>query len=264
MGGRVASEHWMVDLDGVVWLGNEPIPGSADAIARLRASGRRVCFFTNNSFARRADLLGKFAAHGIECDDEDLFSSAEAAAVLVEPGERAFILGGGGIEEALTARGVEICREPEIAAGQSVDAVLVGLDVGLTFPRLTAATRAVLRGARLIGTNDDATYPMPDGFWPGGGAVLAAVAYSTGVTPIVAGKPYEPAAALARKRLGSVDVMVGDRPDTDGRFATRLQAKYALVRSGVTPKGAVVDDPTPDFDTADLAALADLVIRAPS
>lgn len=250
----------MVDLDGVMWLGNEPIRGSADAVARLRASGRKVSFFTNNSFARRADLLAKFKAHDVECDDEDLFSSAQAAAGLLEPGERAFILGGGGIEEALLARGVEVRTEAETAAGEPIDAVLVGLDIGLSFPRLTLATRAVLKGARLVGTNDDATYPMPDGFWPGGGAVLAAVAYATGITPVVAGKPYEPAALLAQGRRGPVDVMVGDRPETDGLFATRLHAKYALVRSGVTPPGVAVDEPKPAFDTPDFASLVDLVL----
>ena len=101
----MAAECWMFDLDGVVWLANDPIPGSAEALRRLRASGRHVSFFTNNSFSRRADLLAKFAAHDIECADEELFSSAEAAAYLMEPGERAYVLGGGGIEESLIARG---------------------------------------------------------------------------------------------------------------------------------------------------------------
>ena len=92
--------------------------------------------------------------------------------------------------------------------------------------------------------------------------MLAAVAYGSGATPVVAGKPYEPAAELVRRRLGQVAVMVGDRPETDGRFAERLGAKYAMVRSGVTPPGAVVTDPVPDFDASNLLALADEILKA--
>lgn len=250
----------MFDLDGVMWLANDPIPGSADAIRLLRASGRQISFFTNNSFSRRGDLLAKFASHGVDCSDEELFSSAEAAAYLLEPGERAYVLGGGGIEESLAKRGVDCVPTDSIASGTKVDAVVVGLDPQLAFPRLTAAVRAVHDGARLIGTNDDATYPTPDGPLPGGGSILAAVAYATGVAPVVAGKPYEPAADLVRKRLGQVTVMVGDRPETDGMFATRLGAKYAIVRSGVTSADLLVTKPLPDFDAVDLLALAHHVL----
>jgi HAD superfamily hydrolase (TIGR01450 family) len=250
----------MFDLDGVVWLANDAIPGSAEAIKRLADSGRTISFFTNNSFSRRADLLAKFAAHGIACSDEQLYSSGEAAAHLLESGERAYVLGGGGVEEALLARGAEVIGTEAMSGGATVDAVLVGLDLTLTFARLTAAVRAVLAGARLIGTNDDATYPTPDGQLPGGGSLLAAVAYASGATPTVAGKPYEPAAELVRRRLGQVAVMVGDRPETDGKFAERLGAKYAMVRTGVTPPGAVVDNPVPDLDAPNLLALAEEVL----
>jgi 4-nitrophenyl phosphatase len=130
----------------------------------------------------------------------------------------------------------------------------------LQFARLTAAVRAVVAGARLIGTNDDATYPTPDGPLPGGGSLLAAVAYASGATPAVAGKPYKAAAELVRRRLGEVAVMVGDRPETDGRFAERLGAKYAIVRSGVTPPGVRVDDPVPDLDALNLFALVNEVL----
>lgn len=256
----MSTESWMFDLDGVMWLANDPIPGSAEAIRLLRASGRGISFFTNNSFSRRGDLLKKFAAHGVDCSDEELFSSAEAAAYLLEPGERAYVLGGGGIEESLQMRGVECVSTDAIAGGAKVDAVLVGLDLQLQFARLTAAVRAVHEGARLVGTNDDATYPTPDGPLPGGGSLLAAVAYATGVTPVVAGKPYEPAAELVRKRLGQVAVMVGDRPETDGMFAERLGARYAMVRSGVTRPDTIVTEPHLDFDAANLLALAHQVL----
>jgi 4-nitrophenyl phosphatase len=126
--------------------------------------------------------------------------------------------------------------------------------------RLTAAMRAVLAGARLVGTNDDATYPTASGPLPGGGALLAAVRYSTGAEAVVAGKPYAPAAELISTRVGPIAIVVGDRPETDGALARRLGARYALVRSGVTPVGVAVTDPVPDLDATDLAELATTVI----
>ena len=101
-------------------------------------------------------------------------------------------------------------------------------------------------GARLLATNDDATYPTPEGLIPGGGAILAAVATASGATPTIAGKPYAPMAALVRDRCGpefssGTAVMVGDRWSTDGLFAEALGCPFALVRTGVTPPGAPLD-----------------------
>ena len=131
------------------------------------------------------------------------------------------------------------------------------------FEGLSRAARAVMRGARLIGTNDDATYPTPDGPIPGGGSILAAVETASGVRAVVAGKPYEPMARLAKVVTGCDDlreaVMVGDRPDTDGRFAGTLGCRYAHVWSGVTPIGAVVQ-PAPALFGADLAEIADQLL----
>ena len=109
-----------------------------------------------------------------------------------------------------------------------------------TSTRCTARQSAILGGARLIGTNDDATYPTPDGPIPGGGALLAAVAKASGATPVVAGKPYEPMAALVHAEvgpLGAGSMMVGDRLETDGDFAAELDVDFGLVRSGVTLAG---------------------------
>jgi glycerol 3-phosphatase-2 len=253
-------ETWVVDLDGVVWLANDPVPGAADAIGRLRASGRRVAFFTNNSFALRQEMLAKFQRHGIECSSEDLMSSSQAAAGLLKAGERAMVLGGPGIVEALEAAGVEVVPTEPDAAASPPDAVVVGLDLTLNITRLTAVTRAFSAGARLVGTNDDATYPTPQGVLPGGGAMLAAVQYATRAQAVIAGKPYAPAAELIHEHLGPVAVMVGDRPETDGALAVRLGARYAHVRSGVTPAGVTVEDPKPDLDAADLATLVDEVL----
>lgn len=257
MTNALSQQKWLIDLDGVVWLADEPIPGAREAIAALRIAGCRVAFFTNNSFSTRKEMLAKFERHGIATSDDDLLSSSQAAAAQLAPGSRATVLGGAGIDEALVQRGVTVCDLDEITDSDRVDAVVIGLDRRLTFDRLTKACRAITRGAAFIATNDDATYPTADGVWPGGGALIAAVAYATRVAPRVAGKPHAPAADLVRSVLGSVDLVVGDRPETDGDLARRLGARFAIVRSGVTPKGAAVE-PLPDEDANDLA---DLVAR---
>jgi ribonucleotide monophosphatase NagD (HAD superfamily) len=134
--------------------------------------------------------------------------------------------------------------------------VVVGWHKEFDYERLTAAATAVAHGARLIGTNDDASYPMPgDELLPGGGALLAAVAYAAGAEPEVAGKPNQPLADLVAERVGAVDVVVGDRPSTDGLLAKRLEARFALVLTGVTDEDQLPGEPVPDEVAADLAAL---------
>jgi ribonucleotide monophosphatase NagD (HAD superfamily) len=121
----------------------------------------------------------------------------------------------------------------------------------------------VLHGARLIGTNDDATYPTPDGPIPGGGAILASIVTASGVAPAIAGKPYEPMAALVRATVGDDAakhaVMVGDRPSTDGLMARTLGCAYAHVESGITAPGTDVDPP-PSLIAADLAGVAKVLL----
>jgi 4-nitrophenyl phosphatase len=236
-----------LDLDGVVWLAEEPIPGAADAVARLRATGDDVVFVTNNSSQPVRAVEAKLAAHGIPAEG-DVLTSAMAAALLVEPGERVLVCAGPGVVEALEGRGAIPVRDGDAAA------VLVGFHLDFDYERLRIAARAVRRGARLLATNADSSYPTPDGPIPGGGAILAAVVAATGTEAVVAGKPCSPMADLVRARLGPSGVMVGDRPDTDGRFAAVLGYRFALVHTGVTPAGVPVD-PEPDLVAPDLAAL---------
>lgn len=257
----------LCDLDGVVWLAQRPIPGSVEAVARLRAAGHRVLFVTNNSSARVELQEAALDAIGIPATG-DVLTSAQAAALLLEPGERALVCGGEGVVQALQARGVEVVRSVSGDATDDVghvDAVVVGWHRDFDYAGLTLATRAVQRGARLVGTNDDATYPTPEGPIPGGGAILAAVRTATGVEPVIAGKPNEPMASLVRAVIGDDAarhaLMVGDRPSTDGRFARTLGCRYAHVHSGVTPRGTAID-PLPDLAVDDLAALADAVVTA--
>jgi HAD superfamily hydrolase (TIGR01450 family) len=241
---------WAIDLDGVVWLAEVPVSGSAEAVARLRARGERVVFLTNNSGPTVADYVEKLGSMGVPTVPVDVLTSAQAAARLLQPGETALACAGPGVAEALEAQGVRVVRHGE------ADAVVVGWHRDFDFDRLAAATSAVRGGARLIGTNEDPTYPTAAGLLPGGGALLAAVATASGVEPVVAGKPHGAMAELVAERVGAVDVMVGDRPSTDGVFARRLGARFALVLSGVTSAADLPVEPSPDEVAPSLADLA--------
>ncbi len=208
-----------------------------------------MVFLTNNSSMEIGAVISKLGDMGIEVDPDELITSALAAAALVEPGQTALVCAGPGVEEALRERGANTVREGE------ADAVVVGWHPDFDYDRLKAAADAVMGGARLIGTNDDATYPTGDGPIPGGGALLAAVSVASGTEPVVAGKPHEPVAELIGERFGTIDTLVGDRPSTDGKLAQRLGARFLLALSGVTKEDDLPVEPEPDEVGPDLAAL---------
>ena len=254
----------LCDLDGVVWLAHQPIAGSVSAIAKLRAAGHRVLFVTNNSGDTIEVQQAALAGIGIPAVG-DVLTSAMAAALLVHAGERVLVCGGDGIRQAVEDRGAIVVAgdAADPVADVAVDVVMVGFHRTFDYAGLTRAARAVWQGARLIGTNDDATYPTPHGPIPGGGAILAAVQAAAGVPAVVAGKPHEPMAQLVRSVIGdrfaATAVMVGDRASTDGLFARTLGCAYAHVNSGVTPAGTEVR-PVPDLIADDLAAVAAIVL----
>jgi 4-nitrophenyl phosphatase len=242
----MAPMGWVFDLDGVLWRGSEPVPGAADAVATLLASGADVLFVTNMSGNPVTSVEKQLASLGVDATGR-VVTSAMAAARLVEPGERVVACAGDGVVEELQARGAIV-----VDAGPA-DAVVVGYHREFDYVRLTTAMRAVRGGARLIGSNDDATYPTDEGLLPGNGALLAAVATASGVTPVVAGKPYAPMCDLVRDRIGPDGVLVGDRPDTDGAFARALGYRFALVLTGVTTAADLPIEPAPDLVAADAA-----------
>jgi 4-nitrophenyl phosphatase len=201
-----------------------------EAVARLRGAGIRVVFATNNSSPTRAELRRRLDHCGIGAADQDLLRSADVAAGLLQPGTTALVLGDDGIIEALGDRGVTVVPDGP------ADAVVVGWTRGFTFDAVDKAARAVRAGARLIGTNEDATFPTPEGLVPGAGALLAAVATAAETTPEVAGKPHRATADALTGMVpkGDLRAMVGDRPATDGALAAQLGIPFALVFSGVT------------------------------
>ncbi len=246
---------WLLDCDGVVWLTEQVIPGAPEAVAMMRASGMRVVMLTNNSFPRRSDHLAKLERMGMPTDPGDILSSAMAAALLLEVGERALVLGGPGVIEELTARGVTAITPGEKGDAGHVDAVVVGMDPSFDYASLALAATAIHDGARLIGTNEDATFPTPNGVLPGAGSLLSAVAKAGQAVPTVAGKPYPPTVGLVHERVGKVEMVVGDRPSTDGLLARRLETRFGLVLTGVTRADHGPLDPEPDHEAPDLLAL---------
>jgi HAD superfamily hydrolase (TIGR01450 family) len=251
---------WILDLDGVVWLSDDVIAGVPEAVERLRAAGHGVLFLTNNSSLEVGYLVSKFDGMGMAVDADEIVTSAQAAASMLDPGSTALVCAGEGVREALAQRGVKA-----VDTGPA-DAVVVGFHKDFDYDRLNAAYQAIRGGARLIGTNADTTYPTPDGPIPGGGALLASVAAAAGVEPEVAGKPFQPMADAVRARIGAgADdaILVGDRPDTDGLMARRLGVPFALVFTGVTSEDDAPFDPEPAMTAPDLATLVEQELDRP-
>ena len=250
------------DLDGVVWRGESPIDGAAAGIAHLRDSGLRVVFLTNNSSGRVRDNVARLGVAGVDADADDVVSSAQAAAAMLAsstpPGSRVLACAGPGVVEALHAQGFET------VAAAPADAVVVGWHRDFDFERLRRAADAVRSGVRFVATNLDPTYPGAQGLLPGAGALVAAVQTAGGRRPEVAGKPEPAMVALVRARYHQPVVMIGDRPSTDGAFASALGVPFALVLSGVAGMvgGEPVPDPRPKFVARDLGGLAPELVAA--
>ena len=253
------------DLDGVIWRGDDPIAPAADGIVQLRGAGLRVAFVSNNSNSPVADVVAKLERMGVPAEPEDVVTSAIAAAWLLgqslAPGARVLACAGPGVREALAAEGLTAVDDGP------AEAVVVGFHREFDYDALDRASHAVREGARFVATNLDATYPVPGGLIPGAGALVAAVATASGSTPEVAGKPEQPTVDLIRARFGTIGVVVGDRPTTDGALADALGWPFALVLSGVTaalapPGGEAIPDPEPPFVGDDLGALAAALIEA--
>ena len=250
----------VLDCDGVLWLGDEPLPGAAEAVARFRAAGLAVGFMTNNSSLPVSGYVEKLGRFGIEAEASEVLTSALAAADLLaadlEPGSKVLACSGPGVVEALEARGFAV-----VDAGPA-DAVVVGWHRTFDFDRLDRASAAIRAGARFVATNMDATYPAPDGLLPGNGSLVAAVATAAGRRPEVAGKPEAPTVALVRARFGDVGMIAGDRPSTDGALAEALGWPFALVTSAATLSGDEPADYQSAFAGPSLAALAGSMISS--
>jgi phosphoglycolate/pyridoxal phosphate phosphatase family enzyme len=254
----------VLDMDGVIWTMDDPVPGAAEAIARLRALGLSVSYLTNNSSKTRMDYVRKLARFGIPAAEGDVMTSAYATALLMAKegacGARAYVIGEQGLRDELSAAGVEVVSgadEPEVSL------VVVGWDRQFTYDKLAAAHGYIVRrGARFIATNRDATYPDAGGrTLPGGGSIVAAVATCAGVEPKTIGKPEPHALLLLLEQEGlRLDqcLVIGDRLDTDIALGRRWGAPAAMVLTGISTLEEVEETPAdlrPDLVAADLPAL---------
>jgi 4-nitrophenyl phosphatase len=254
----VSPGNLICDLDGVVYLGSKPIPGSANALTELAAAGWNILLCTNNSTRSPAEVAERtLEVTGFQARPESILTSAQAAAFMLAPVKpRCFVLGGWGIVDALSAADI-----PVVESAVDAEAVVVGLAIDLTYSWLREAVTAVFNGARLIATNLDSTYPTETGLWPGGGAIVAAVETATGVRSEPAGKPFQPMRELVGKNLVPGPVWIaGDRPDTDLALADGTDWKTALVLSGITPASAKLET-APDLVAPDLAAVGKFLLE---
>lgn len=248
------------DLDGVIWLSGQELPGAAAAVARLRAAGLAVAFLTNNSSLSVGDYRRRLERVGIAVEPGEILTSALAAADLLArdlpPGARVLACAGAGVVEALEARGLAVVD------AWPCEAVVVGWHQNFDFDRLALASAAVRQGARFVATNLDSTYPAEEGLLPGNGALVAAVATAGGRQPEVAGKPEPPTVAMVRQRFGSHGVVAGDRPSTDGALAAALGWPFALVVSEATGSADEPASHDAAFVGPSLASLTDAIIAA--
>ena len=236
---------WALDLDGVVWLGDKVIQGVGESITFLREKGEQVFFVTNNSGRTVSEVEEKLSSFNIE-PNGGVITSAMAMATLLSPDETVLTLCGKGAVEEMEKVGAKPVKDGK------ADSVVVGFHEDFDYWKLTAALQAIDAGARLLATNDDLTYPSHDGIRPGAGSILASLVAATEAVPEIAGKPYQPMCDLLNELSGGNGIMVGDRPDTDGRFAKNLGWDFGLVLSGVTKKSDLPVDPPHDFLADDL------------
>jgi HAD superfamily hydrolase (TIGR01450 family) len=262
----------LIDLDGVVWIGREPVPGSVETLAALLAAGKRIAFVTNNPGKFPAAYAERLRGLGVEVGEEQIVTAGVVAARLAGdaagPDGGVFVIGAAPLKEMVAATGARLLLGDE---GREASVVVVSGHRDFDYAELLTAKRALDGGAALFATSHDPTMPMPGGEWPGTGAILAAVETATGRVAEIAGKPerhlFEMAlATLGRGSSSTNDVrkeprdlrvaMVGDRVSSDIEGGRRAGLETILVLSGTTTREqAEAAEPQPDHVVDDLAAL---------
>ena len=248
----------LIDLDGVVWIGREPVPGSVEALRSLQESGKRIVFVTNNPGRLPQAYVERLGELGVTVGPEQIVTAGIAVARLAGEaageGGSAFVIGASPLKEMVAATGTKLLKGEE---AEAADVVVVSGHKGFDYGELKAAKFALDRGAQLFATSHDPTMPYPGGELPGTGAVLAAVEVASGRQATIAGKPERHLFEMAREAAGGGRLaMVGDRisSDIDGGRAAGLET--ILVLSGTTSREqAEAADPAPDHVLDDLAAL---------
>ncbi len=229
----------LLDLDGVIYRGELLLPGAAELVEWLDASGRQVLFLSNNSFATPEEVTAKLARLGVPRPEGRVMTAGWATTQAIAerfPGGRVFVLAVPSMERLAQRAGLRTVamEEPELPPP---DAVLVGLDRGLTYARLRRALRAILAGAAFYAVNRDPRLPVEDGFEPGTGSIVAALEWSSGQQAEMIGKPAPGIVLQAMRQLGvaSADVLlVGDALDLDVVAGHAAGVATALVLTGIS------------------------------
>jgi len=253
LGIRFPYRGWLLDLDGTVYLGEQLIPGAAEAIAALRGAGRRVAFLSNKPLQTRDDYAAKLTRLGVPAAADDVINSSLVLARhlrALDPGAPVYVIGEPPMRAEMAAHGFEVRND------ERVRWVVIAFDRTFTYAKLNTALQAVRGGARLIATNPDRTCPVEGGEIPDCAGMIAAVEAVTDTkVETIVGKPSPIILEVALRALGCVaheSVIVGDRVETDIAMGKQLGLATILVLSGVTRS----DDPR-------IAALApDHVLRS--
>lgn len=259
-GEPVAYDGLIIDLDGVVWRGGDPVDGAAEAIAAVRAAGIRVLFLTNAPGRSRSDLAARLSHLGIPVTASDVMTSAAATARVVGAlqdlaSRRALVIGPPALRDEISQAGFSLVAWDEPA---EAELVIVGGHEDFDYRELRAATTAIRGGARLFATGRDAVFPMPDGPWPATGAILAAVETAGGARATVVGKPGRIVFDIARQALSGCGrvAMIGDHLIADVAGAKEAGLGTILVLTGATSRAEVECAAVPpDIVLDSLAAL---------
>ena len=226
-------DQFILDLDGCVWVGGKPTRGAVEALEEMRLAGKRLAFATNNAYESGEDLVAQLWRIGVRASLRDVVTAGGAMQhVLAETrsGRTAFVIGMASMHRHVAAAGLKVLNGTDLASRAEV--VVVAGTTDLVYDELRRAVQAVNRGAELLATARDPTYPQPDGLWPGTGAILAAVEYATGRTAEIVGKPEPQLFHTALDRLGEGrTLVVGDRVRSDLAAAAAAGLDAALVQS---------------------------------
>lgn len=227
---------YLIDMDGVMYRGEELIPGADEFISSLREQGIPFLFLTNNSQRTRRDVVTRLRRMGIDVEEEHIFTCAMATARFLasqKPHGTAFVIGEGGLLHALHRNGYAIVdRDP--------DYVIVGEGRALNFEMLETGVRMIQGGARLIATNIDRSCPTQHGLRPGCGAIVSMIEETTGQKAFSVGKPSPVMMRAARKELGltaAETTMIGDTMETDIIGGIQMGYRTVLVLTGGTSLG---------------------------
>jgi HAD superfamily hydrolase (TIGR01450 family) len=252
-------DHFLIDLDGCLWVGDEPTLRATEALAALREASKKLVFMTNDAQRSPEEFVRKLWRLGFQASLAEVVTAGAALQFALagrDNGGAAYVIGSRALVDHVAAAGLRVVNNTEFAT--RADVVVVADHERFNYAELRIATQAVLRGATLIGLTRDRTFPMPDGPWPGSGAVLAALETACARTADeVMGKPEPGMYETARDRLGEGRVLaIGDRLDVDVEGARRAGMDSALVLTGATEAAeAAAAEPSPTFVADSLAAL---------